>query len=55
MQQKQINQSEGQRTFAVVLETGEEVMDCLKRFVASEKMGAAQITAIGGFRTRLIR
>ena len=50
MQQKQIHQSEGQRTFAVVLEPGEEVMDCLKRFVASEKIGAAQITAIGAFR-----
>lgn len=47
MQQKQIHQSQGQRTYAVVLETGEEVMDCLKRFVAAEKIGAAQLTAIG--------
>lgn len=51
MQQKQIHQSgDGQRTYAVVLETGEEVMDCLKRFVAAEKIGAAQLTAIGALR-----
>lgn len=48
MQHKRLHQSAtGQRTYAVVLETGEEVMDCLSRFVAAERIGAAQITAIG--------
>ena len=47
MQHKRLHESDGQRTYAVVLETGEEVMDCLKRFVAAERVSAAQLTAIG--------
>ena len=47
MQSKLLHQSEGQRTYAVVLETGEEVMTSLQRFVAAERIGAAQLTAIG--------
>ena len=38
-----------QRTYAVVLETGEEVMSCLQRFAAAEHVFAAQVTAIGAF------
>ena len=47
MQHKRLNESGGQRTYAVVLETGEEVMGCLKRFIAREAVTAAQLTAIG--------
>jgi uncharacterized protein len=47
MQTKLLHRSEGQRTYAVVLQTGNEVMSCLQRFVASERIGAAQLTAIG--------
>ena len=47
MQNKLLHRSEGQRTYAVVLETGEEVMECLRRFVVAERIGAAQLTAIG--------
>ena len=36
-----------QRTFAVILETGEEA--CLQRFMTRENVLAAQITAIGAF------
>ena len=50
MQYKQIHRSEdGQRTYAVVLETGEEVMERLNGFVAAERIGAAALTAIGAF------
>jgi predicted DNA-binding protein with PD1-like motif len=35
------------RTFAVILETGEEMLTCLQRFVSREHVLAAQITAIG--------
>jgi uncharacterized protein len=49
MQQKLLYQSGGQRTYAVVLETGEEVMSCLQRFAAAEHVFAAQVTAIGAF------
>ncbi|HLH94863.1 MAG TPA: PPC domain-containing DNA-binding protein [Xanthobacteraceae bacterium] len=49
MQRTRLHESAGQRTYAVVLETGEEVMDCLGRFVAEERIFAAQFTAIGAF------
>lgn len=49
MQHKLLFESGGQRTFAVILETGEEVMQCLQQFVASERIFAAQLTAIGAF------
>ena len=51
MQHRLIHEAHGQhgpqRTFAVVLETGDEVMACLKDFIAREDIHAAQITAIG--------
>lgn len=47
MQQKRLHEKDGLRTYAVVLETGEEVMACLRQFVTRERMFAAQITAIG--------
>ena len=47
MQNKLLHSSNGQRTFAVILETGEEVSTCLQEFVIRERVLAAQITAIG--------
>ena len=47
MQQKLIHESVGQRTFAVILETGEEIVACLRKFAERERIFAAQITAIG--------
>jgi predicted DNA-binding protein with PD1-like motif len=44
-----LNESAGQRTFAVVLETGEEAMACLQAFAKRERMVAAQLTGIGAF------
>jgi predicted DNA-binding protein with PD1-like motif len=49
MQHKLLNQNGEQRTFAVVLETGEEAMECLRRFAKAQHVSAAQITAIGAF------
>jgi hypothetical protein len=49
MHAKLIDQAGGQRTFVVVLETGEEVMGQLKAFADREKLKAAQLTAIGAF------
>jgi predicted DNA-binding protein with PD1-like motif len=49
MRSKLLGESGGLRTFAVVLDTGEEVMACLKEVAAGEKLTAAQITAIGAF------
>jgi hypothetical protein len=42
-----LNENDGQRTFAVVLQTGDETMSCLQSFIEKERIAAAQITAIG--------
>jgi uncharacterized protein len=47
MQKKLLHESNGQRTFVVVLETGEEVSGCLQSFAERERVTAAQITGIG--------
>src|SRR4051794_3089956 len=49
MQHRCLHESDGQRTYAVVLQTGDEVMTSLRRFVTSERILTAQITAIGAF------
>ena len=50
MHSKLIHQSsDGQRTFVVVLETGDEVASQIKAFADREKLKAAQLTAIGAF------
>ena len=54
MQARLINQSGDQRTFVVVLDTGDEVMASLKRFVIQESLDAAQFTAIGAFRSAVL-
>jgi predicted DNA-binding protein with PD1-like motif len=47
MDSKLIHEKSGQRTFVVVLSTGEEVMDCLSKFAGQERISAAQISGIG--------
>lgn len=47
MQYKLLHDHAGQRTFAVVLATGDEVVASLKDFIAREDIHTAQITAIG--------
>jgi len=49
MQHKLLHENNGQRTYVVVLETGEEVLSCLERFARSQKVHTAQLTAIGAF------
>jgi predicted DNA-binding protein with PD1-like motif len=49
MQHKLLHDNNGQRTFAVILETGDEVQHCIKAFIGAEKIRAAQFTAIGAF------
>ncbi len=55
MQHKLLNDSNGQRTFAVILETGDEVQASMKTFIAAEGIRAAQFTAIGAFRDVVLR
>jgi predicted DNA-binding protein with PD1-like motif len=47
MESKLLHNTGGQRTFAVIFATGDEVITCLKNFAAREKITAAQISAIG--------
>ncbi len=47
MQSRLLHEAGGQRTFAVILQTGDEVMACLNDFVARERINAAQVSAIG--------
>ena len=49
MRHKLLHEADGQRTFAVVLETGDEVMATLQAFAEREAITAAQFTAIGAF------
>jgi predicted DNA-binding protein with PD1-like motif len=47
MQSKWLHDDKGKRTFAVILKTGDEVMGSLQQFAAKERIGGAQVTAIG--------
>jgi predicted DNA-binding protein with PD1-like motif len=47
MQSKLLHQAGGQRIFAVILATGDEVLSSLREFVEHENIHAATFTAIG--------
>jgi len=47
MQSKMLHEDGGKRTFAVILQKGDEAMHCLQQFATMEGVGGAQITAIG--------
>lgn len=51
MQSKLIHEESGKRTFAVILQTGDETVRCLQNFAIRERLGGAQLTAIGAFST----
>lgn len=47
MQSKLIHSTAGQRTFVVILDTGDEIMSCIKAFAETERLSSAQFSAIG--------
>ena len=49
MRHQLLHDDAGQRTFVIVLDTGDEAMDRLQSFVADQYIFAAQFTAIGAF------
>jgi len=49
MHHQLLSNTHGQRTFAVVLETGDEAIACLKGFIRDHNILAAQLTGIGAF------
>lgn len=54
MKSKLLNEISGQRTFAVVLDPGEEAMQTLADFALKEGIAAASITAIGAFESATV-
>lgn len=51
---KLLDDQNGLKTYALVLETGEDAMDCLARFAAEESIEGAKLSAIGAFRRAVI-
>jgi predicted DNA-binding protein with PD1-like motif len=49
MRHKVLSKTGAQRTLAVVLETGEEAIECLSTLAKEQRISAAQITGIGAF------
>jgi hypothetical protein len=47
MESKLLHKADGQRTFSVMLQSGDEVMACLAAF--AQRLGAAQFITIGAF------
>jgi hypothetical protein len=54
MRSRLVHEAHGQRTFVVVLETGDEAMSELKCFAGEQNLSAAQVTAIGAFSRAVI-
>jgi predicted DNA-binding protein with PD1-like motif len=50
MKTKLLHEADGKRTFAVILQTGDEAMRCLGEFAQKERIGGAQVMAIGALR-----
>jgi uncharacterized protein len=50
---KLLNQAP-ERTYAVVLDSADEVLDCLTRFARDERLDAARLSAIGAFRDAVL-
>ena len=49
MRHQLLDNDHGKRTFAVVLETGDEALSSLHKFIRANKISAAQLTGIGAF------
>jgi uncharacterized protein len=49
MDARLLQEVSGTRTFALVFQTGDDVMDELQRFATHERLSAASFTAIGAF------
>ena len=48
MKYKLLN-ADKQRTFAIILDSGDEVMECIQSFAKKENLKASQFNAIGAF------
>jgi predicted DNA-binding protein with PD1-like motif len=55
MQARQIHSSDGQRTFALILDTGDEAMEQVRAFAERARITGAQVTGIGAFEKAVLR
>lgn len=49
MKSKVIHQDDGQRIFALILDKGDETIQCIHKFADERELDACQFTAIGAF------
>src|SRR5579863_8568632 len=49
MKSRIIHESAGQRTFALIFDTGDEVIQTLQRFAGEHRLAGSNFTAIGAF------
>jgi predicted DNA-binding protein with PD1-like motif len=49
MRSKLLHESDGQKTYALVFETGDQVMSTLEAFARDNRLGGSHFTAIGAF------
>lgn len=49
MKSKLIHDDDGQRVFALIMDAGDETMQCIRAFADEQKVNACQFTAIGAF------
>jgi predicted DNA-binding protein with PD1-like motif len=54
MRGRLLHEADGQRTFVVILDTGDEVLTALKAFADRERLQAASMTAIGALRDAVL-
>ncbi|MEZ2128020.1 MULTISPECIES: PPC domain-containing DNA-binding protein [unclassified Sinorhizobium] len=54
MKKKLLSKDNGERTFILVLEDGEEAFDAISRFAATEQIGGASLNAIGAFSNAVV-
>ncbi len=55
MQHKLLHEDRGQRTFAVILDSGEEILQVLQAFATTLNVTAAQFTAIGALSDAVLK
>jgi len=55
VQSKILANANGQKTYAVIMESGDEAMSCLKSFVEAEGILSAQFSAIGAFSEAVLK
>lgn len=49
MQARRMGDAGGVETWVIILETGDEAMECLKRFAVQQRLDSASFKAIGAF------